>query len=150
MRRFPGFLVVSFFFAASLFLGAGAAQAFCVLNDASESLDMFAGECSDCLRVTLKPKETACCPADEARCNNKLVTFKRSRDKDSLAWSDCAMPVPPSGWVLLEEADPDADTPQTPQSLGCRVMNAKGKMISDKVVSPSHTCPNPAFTPFTC
>jgi len=142
-------------FGVGVLIGAGLmsvspAQAFCVLNSTNENLDMFAGQCSDCVRETLKPDESVCCPADEQRCMDKIVTFKRTDEQDALAWSDCGAPTPPSGWVLLEDGGPDLGGDEDRFGLSCRVMNERGEKISDKLVSPSHTCPNPSFAPATC
>ena len=142
VRLFQLFAVV----VVSAFFVAQPAGAFCVLNETPESLDIFAGQCRDCLRTTLAPSEAACCPAGEPHCQDRVVTFKESRAIDALAWSDCGAPVPASGWVRIHPGE----TPETEHKTICRVMDAGGNLLSDEVVSPSHTCPSPSLTPSTC
>ena len=137
-----GLLGLVFFLA----IGIVPARAFCILNETSVSIDFFAEQCSDCLRATLAPSEALCCPAGEKHCRDRVITFKNAIETDALAWSDCGAPVPASGWVRLHGKENEKEAGH----IMCRVMDAGGKLLSDKIVAPSRTCPAQSLTPSTC
>ena len=125
--------------AAGVTFGSRDAAAFCVNNNSGEALDVFAGQCEGCLRASVKANETLCCPAEDASCQGKVVTFKRETERDAGAWLDCKGETPADGWVVLFADEEDVE--RAPGGISCRVMDVMGAVKSEGVVSPSHTCP---------
>lgn len=128
---------------------AAPADAFCVNNATGNALDVFAGQCSDCLKETLMPGATACCAAEDERCQGKYLTFKDTVDDDAWAWSDCTAQIPANGSAVLYPRDSEAEDNES-ASTGCRVTNSVGELVEDAIVSPSRTCPEKEHEPLAC
>lgn len=53
---------------AVLLLGATAARAYCVYNDAADTVTAIGEKCPGCFKAEIKPGQHECCPGDKQGC----------------------------------------------------------------------------------